>query len=348
MRIALKHLRKLVSEEMMPGPTGTPDQTLSTANNKSDDAGFTQMQKAAIGFMNNSMGTSPSSDQLDGMHSELNNYAQQKGVSPAGLKSSLQKILPSSSTHPDYQYDSGSGAVSSSDGRKIYGEMKITKRQLRRIIKEEKKLLEYERHVDKDGNIYDDEGNVERRGSSFGSRYGGETYAGTSAPWDNKRSNTGGPDNNSANSNLKKAIETSLTSKSNNFLKSILDQMIAGKTLSSKQMSVVEKILVKQDPATASLFKEGKMKITKRQLRRIINEEAIRLIEQGAKKGPYGYEGADSAIYDEAYDRIMDVMSEFSLPGRDSTPDPRVHAALYNALTAVAKELELEMKSGKV
>ena len=48
--------------------------------------------------------------------------------------------------------------------------MKITKTQLRQIIKEEKaKLLESEQYVDDEGNIYDDEGNVtlRKRSNSF-------------------------------------------------------------------------------------------------------------------------------------------------------------------------------------
>jgi hypothetical protein len=91
------------------------------------------------------------------------------------------------------------------------------------------------------------------------------------------------------------------------------------------------------------------MRITKRQLRRIIKEETTRLNEQGVKKGPYGYEGADSATYDEAYNQIMDLVSELGYTRSTVvTTDPRVQAALYNALTEVAKELELEMKSGEV
>jgi len=149
--------------------------------------------------------------------------------------------------------------------------MKITKRQLKRIIKEEKKLLEYERHVDKDGNIYDDEGNVDRRGSSFGSRYGGETYTGTSAPWDRKKRPTSIAPN-SVMGKQKTAVEGHLAVKHNNFLQSILDQMNAGRRISDKQKAVMKKILVKHDPTTADLF-EG-IKITKRQLRRIIREES--------------------------------------------------------------------------
>ena len=81
------------------------------------------------------------------------------------------------------------------------------------------------------------------------------------------------------------------------------------------------------------------MKITKRQLRRIIKEEL--------KKGPYGYDGADQATYDEAFQQIMDIVSELGYAGPQGDPDPRVQGAIYNALTEIAKELELEMKMAR-
>ena len=136
MRIKLKTLKRIIREEMMPGPSGTPDQALSAANKDQGSAGFTRSQKAAMGFMNNVMGPEPSADQLDGLSSQISSYAQQNDVSPAALKSHLQKILPAKPQHPQYQYDAASGAVSSSDGRKVYGEMKVTPSSLRKIIRE--------------------------------------------------------------------------------------------------------------------------------------------------------------------------------------------------------------------
>ena len=149
--------------------------------------------------------------------------------------------------------------------------MKISKKQLKRIIREarmmdvspspmksiaqpsirdaikKQRLLEYERYVDEDGNVWDDEGNVTRRGSSFGRRYGGETYTGTSAPWDGRRSRrktsyvgTG------ANAEQIKAVEAAIAVKPNNFLTSILEQLKKGRGLSAKQKSIVRKIIVKR------------------------------------------------------------------------------------------------------
>ena len=120
--------------------------------------------------------------------------------------------------------------------------MKITKRQLRKIIKEEKaKLLEYEQYVDDEGNIYDDEGNVTRAGKRFGQEYGGETYGGTTA-------SAGRADPKIA------AVEGALAQKSDSFLESILSQLKDGRELSGKQKAIVRKIVMKYDPDAARLF----------------------------------------------------------------------------------------------
>jgi len=131
--------------------------------------------------------------------------------------------------------------------------MKITKRQLRRIIREEKTqiLKEYELYVDPQGNVYDDEGNVERRGIAFGRKYGGETYLGTRHPWGPQR-----PLKSSTSDKDKKiaALQAAIALKPNNFLNSILQQIEGGMNLSDKQKAVVRKILDKSDPESAKLF----------------------------------------------------------------------------------------------
>ena len=115
--------------------------------------------------------------------------------------------------------------------------MKITRRALRRIIKEEKaKLLEYEQYVDEEGNVYDDEGNQTKIA----------------------------------------AIELAISERPDNFLKSILSQLNTGRRLSAKQNTIIRKILSKPVySADAALFEQSarKMRITKRQLRKIIREE---------------------------------------------------------------------------
>jgi len=143
--------------------------------------------------------------------------------------------------------------------------MKVTKRQLKNII------LEYEQYVDEEGNVYDDEGNVSRRGKSFGRQYGGQTYTGTRTPWSRKsdkfkrRRDSMGQIEEPRKSRIE-AIESALETKPNKFLHSILDQLRQGRTLSSKQKNIVKKILSKVAPDSVSLFENRK--VTKRQLRR--------------------------------------------------------------------------------
>ena len=145
----------------------------------------------------------------------------------------------------------------------MMGESKITKRQLRRIIREEKAqiLREYELYVDEKGNVYDDEGNVDSRGAAFGRRYGGETYAGTRPPWRGAGSRGGRSVATSGlDTNQIEAVEAALANKPNNFLKSILSQLRSGRRLSGKQKAIVRKILDKSDPAGAKLFEKIKQK----------------------------------------------------------------------------------------
>ena len=183
--------------------------------------------------------------------------------------------------------------------------MKITKRQLRRIIREERSRLlneaflptltnppspmasrasdiikrlagggilkEYEQYVDEDGNVYDDEGNVTKRGSSFGKAYGNETYVGTRRPW-NRRKSPHSPPAGSIRGKQLKAIQDYLQKKPNKFLKSLADQMRDGKRLSKKQELVMNRIMKKADPANAKIFSEGRLRITEKQLKKLINE----------------------------------------------------------------------------
>ena len=127
--------------------------------------------------------------------------------------------------------------------------MKITRKQLRKLI------MEYEQYVDEDGNVYDDEGNVSRRGKAFGRRYGGGTYGLRGLPSGGGRSRRKtsyvGAD---ANADQIAAVEAALSAKPNKFLQSILDQLKKGRGLSSKQKGIVKKILMKTDAEAASLF----------------------------------------------------------------------------------------------
>ena len=122
--------------------------------------------------------------------------------------------------------------------------MKITGKNLRKIIREEvSKLLEYEQYVDEDGNVYDDEGNVSRRGSSFGRRYGGETYTGTRPPWSGSRRRSSTPVQ--IEPTQVNAVKAVLDVKENKFLRSILSQLEGGRKLSDKQKKIVRRIIKK-------------------------------------------------------------------------------------------------------
>ena len=84
-----------------------------------------------------------------------------------------------------------------------------------------------------------------------------------------------------ANADQIAAVEAALSAKPNNFLTSVLSQLKNGRGLSGKQKSIVKSIVSKNDPSAAALF-ESKMKITKRQLRKIIREERARILQETA------------------------------------------------------------------
>ena len=184
--------------------------------------------------------------------------------------------------------------------------MKITKKQLKKIIQEARmmhptpspmmsradpaikaavesqRLVEYEQYVDEDGNVWDDEGNVSRRGRGFGRQYGGETYTGTRTPWSGRSSRRKTSHLPSRHNKTKiEALEAILELEDNKFLKSILSQMKADRGLSAKQISVAQKIIKKivknsgmvGGEELAKLFGEGNtIKIKKTQLRKVIQE----------------------------------------------------------------------------
>jgi hypothetical protein len=135
--------------------------------------------------------------------------------------------------------------------------VKVTKGKLRKILRE------YEQYVDKDGNVWDDEGNVTKKGADFGKRYGGDTY-GTNAPWNSRRTGSGSSQKRKtsyvgtdSNASQIAAVEKVLAAKPNNFLNSILSQLKNGRGLSSRQKSIVKKIVAKASPDDATLFESS-------------------------------------------------------------------------------------------
>jgi len=152
--------------------------------------------------------------------------------------------------------------------------VKITKNKLRKVIKEESVRLLKEEGADciKDyiamgysrAEAYKECGAYAEKDSGYRRTVRRTTHVGADA-----------------NADQIAAVEAALIAKPNNFLKSILTQLKNGRGLSGKQSSIVKSILRKSDPEAAKMFesnhKGNKMKITKRQLRRIIKEERDKL-----------------------------------------------------------------------
>lgn len=152
--------------------------------------------------------------------------------------------------------------------------MKITKNQLRKIIKEESVRLLKEEGADciKDyiamgysrAEAYKECGAYGEEDSGYQRSTRKTTHVGADA-----------------NEDKVVAIETALLKKPNNFLKSILTQLKNGRGLSGKQTSIVKSILRKSDPEAAKMFESSdKMKITKRQLQIIIKEATANVIKE--------------------------------------------------------------------
>tara|TARA_R110001592_G_scaffold57545_1_gene174852 strand:- start:11805 stop:12506 length:702 start_codon:yes stop_codon:yes gene_type:complete len=109
----------------------------------------------------------------------------------------------------------------------------------------------------------------------------------------------------SSNADQIAAVEASLNAKPNNFLVSILSQLKNGRDLSGKQKSIVKRIVSKNDPSFAALFESGtKIKITKRQLKRIIKEERTKILKE--MNGP----GAIDPRYMQARAIFEDAQTE--------------------------------------
>jgi len=173
--------------------------------------------------------------------------------------------------------------------------MKVTKKQLRRII------LEYEQYVDEDGNVYDDEGNVSRRGAAFGRRYGGETYTGTRPPWSGRSNKPRKTSYVGAGANAEQiAAVEALKPKPETFLGSILKQLKAGRGLSSKQKVVVRKIMKKRDPQSEKLFEN--IAHARHGLGRNLADAEFPIV--------VGYEGTSEIAYNqEELDDILDYVA---------------------------------------
>jgi len=145
--------------------------------------------------------------------------------------------------------------------------MKITKRQLRRIIKEEAADCAKDYRL---GTLTRQEYEDCLKRFEEPDDYSYRSYP------PRKTSYVG------ADTNQDKiaAVQAAIATKPNNFLQSVLSQLQRGRGLSRKQNAIVKKILIKSDPEAAKLFEGSKMKITKKKLRRIIKEEKAKLLNE--------------------------------------------------------------------
>lgn len=237
--------------------------------------------------------------------------------------------------------DSAKGSIRARHANE--GVMRISESELKKI------LMEYEIYVDEDGNVYDDEGNVERRGKEFGRRYGGQTYPGTRTPWGPSRPrkkyrNTSqrktsyvGAD---ANAEKIAAIEQVLASKPNNFLQSILDQLKNGRGLSSKQKSIVKRIVARSNPEAAKLFEnaltgaEGEtVKVTDKELRSLVRES----LDEGAKEFMQGVGKHGSKILTRPAGIIAKALGRLATSGDSSKYEKNVSANVEGLENLVGK-----------
>ena len=241
--------------------------------------------------------------------------------------------------------DSAKGSIRARHANE--GVMRISESELKKI------LMEYEIYVDEDGNVYDDEGNVERRGKEFGRRYGGQTYPGTRTPWGPSRPrkkyrNTSqrktsyvGAD---ANAEKIAAIEQVLASKPNNFLQSILDQLKNGRGLSSKQKSIVKRIVARTNPEAAKLFEnaltgaEGEtVKVTDKELRSLVRES----LDEGAKEFMQGVGKHGSKILTRPAGLIAKALGRLATPGSSKGYEKNIDANVKGLENLVGKMLGL-------
>jgi len=198
--------------------------------------------------------------------------------------------------------------------------MKITKNQLRRIIKEERAKLLKEEPSDyykdfKSGSISYEE--YQQMVKDYERATGDGPYRSSSYTSSPRKTSYVGID---ANADQIAAIEAALSAKPNKFLSSVLSQLQNGRGLSGKQKSIVKSIIKKNDPTAATLFESNanaekkevsQMKITKNQLRRIIKEEKAKLIKEAGYRHPGTGEDLFlvlNDVVDKLLDQGMDTM----------------------------------------
>lgn len=134
------------------------------------------------------------------------------------------------------------------------------------------------------------------------------------------------------------AVQAAIAVKPNNFLQSVLSQLQRGRGLSRKQNAIVKKILIKTDPESAKLFEGNTMKITKNQLRRIIRQEQN--LKESALDDPGGVSIPPAELI-ARLEKIMGLVTEVdgylnsAIRGEYGSPD-----AAFDANGDVVHELK--------
>jgi hypothetical protein len=165
--------------------------------------------------------------------------------------------------------------------------MKITKKKLMQIIKEE--AADCYSDYRAGGLTYEEYQDCLKRFADE------EDYGYQRRP--RKTTNVGA----SANEDKIAAVQAALAIKPNNFLKSILTQLQNGRGLSGKQKSIVKSIIRKSDPEAAKVFEsKAPAKITKRKLRRIIKEEKAKILRESV---------SDMSDYQRNIERVAEQIS---------------------------------------
>jgi len=170
--------------------------------------------------------------------------------------------------------------------------MKITKQQLRRIIKEEKALL-----AEEPSDYYKDykAGTITREEyEELVRQYNERERSYSYRPRQPRKTVKVGLE---ATKERLDVIRRVRAKKDSSFLLSISNQLSSGRDLTGKQNAIVRKIVAKHEPESASLFESRVSSLVKKELTRFIKEEL-------EKAAPFGSGMLQADLDDEQEDLI--------------------------------------------
>ena len=174
--------------------------------------------------------------------------------------------------------------------------MKVTKQQLRRIIKEEKALL-----AEEPSDYYKDykAGTITREEyEELVRQYNERERSYSYRPRQPRKTVKVGLE---ATKERLDVIRRVRAKKDSSFLLSISNQLSMGRDLTDKQNAIIRKIVSKHEPESAPLFESKVSKITEEEIRKIIKEEKKNLLQEGLAE--------EERLYD-ALDRYVDMLGK--------------------------------------